>query len=43
VNLLANEHSEGDGDGTHKLGIEGFGYRWYRVGGLDYILRRSRA
>ncbi len=43
VNLLSNDHSDGDGDGVHKLGIEGFGYRWYRVGGLDYILRRSRA
>ncbi len=43
VNLLSNDHSEGDGDGVHKLAIEGFGYRWYRVGGLDYILRRSRS
>jgi len=43
VNLLSNDHSDGDGDGVHRLGIEGYGYRWYRVGGLDYILRRSRA
>jgi maltose alpha-D-glucosyltransferase / alpha-amylase len=21
--------------------MEGYGYRWYRVGGLDYLLRRS--
>jgi hypothetical protein len=21
--------------------IEAYGYRWYRVGGLDYLLRRS--
>jgi len=42
VNLLSNDHSDGDGDGVHRLGIEGYGYRWYRVGGLDYILRRSR-
>jgi len=42
VNLLSNHHSDGDGDGVHKLAIEGYGYRWYRVGGLDYILRRSR-
>jgi maltose alpha-D-glucosyltransferase/alpha-amylase len=20
--------------------IEGYGYRWYRVGGLDYLLKR---
>ena len=43
INLLSNDHSEGDGDGVHKLAIEGYGYRWYRVGGLDYILRRSRS
>jgi maltose alpha-D-glucosyltransferase/alpha-amylase len=43
VNLLSNEHSEGDGRGGHKLAIEGYGYRWYRVGGLDYILNRARA
>jgi maltose alpha-D-glucosyltransferase/alpha-amylase len=22
------------------LVIEAYGYRWYRVGGLDYLLRR---
>jgi maltose alpha-D-glucosyltransferase/alpha-amylase len=42
VNLLSEDHSDGDGDGVHRLAIEGYGYRWYRVGGLDYILRRSR-
>jgi maltose alpha-D-glucosyltransferase/alpha-amylase len=21
--------------------LEGYGYRWYRVGGLDYLLKRS--
>jgi maltose alpha-D-glucosyltransferase / alpha-amylase len=21
--------------------IEAYGYRWFRVGGLDYLLRRS--
>jgi maltose alpha-D-glucosyltransferase/alpha-amylase len=21
--------------------LEGYGYRWYRVGGLDYLLRRT--
>ena len=42
INILANDHSEGGEDGVHKLAIEGYGYRWYRVGGLDYILHRSR-
>jgi maltose alpha-D-glucosyltransferase/alpha-amylase len=21
--------------------LEGYGYRWYRIGGLDYLLRRT--
>jgi maltose alpha-D-glucosyltransferase / alpha-amylase len=42
VNLLTNDNSEGDENGVHRLGIEGHGYRWYRVGGLDYILQREK-
>ncbi len=41
INLLAEEHSRADKDGMHHLVIEAYGYRWYRVGGLDYLLRRS--
>jgi maltose alpha-D-glucosyltransferase/alpha-amylase len=41
VNLLGEEHSQGDAHGKHRLVIEAYGYRWYRVGGLDYLLRRS--
>jgi len=41
VNLLAEDHSQADKDGRHRLVIEAYGYRWYRVGGLDYLLRRS--
>jgi maltose alpha-D-glucosyltransferase/alpha-amylase len=41
VNLLSEDHSRGDGQGRHRLVVEGYGYRWYRVGGLDYLLRRS--
>jgi maltose alpha-D-glucosyltransferase/alpha-amylase len=41
VNLLAEEHSHADKNGRHRLVIEAYGYRWYRVGGLDYLLRRS--
>ena len=32
-----------DGRGPHRVELEGYGYRWYRVGGLDYILNRSPA
>jgi maltose alpha-D-glucosyltransferase/alpha-amylase len=41
INLLSEDHSRANASGRHKLLIEGYGYRWYRVGGLDYILKRS--
>ncbi|MGC1558856.1 MAG: alpha-amylase family protein [Bradyrhizobium sp.] len=41
INLLAEDHSRAGKDGKHKLLIEGYGYHWYRVGGLDYLLKRS--
>jgi maltose alpha-D-glucosyltransferase / alpha-amylase len=41
VNLLGEEHSHADKNGKHRLVIEAYGYRWFRVGGLDYLLRRS--
>ena len=41
VNLLSEDHSEAGRNGRHRLVIEPYGYRWYRVGGLDYLLRRS--
>ena len=42
VNLLTEDHSRADETGRHNLLMEGYGYRWYRVGGLDYLLKRSR-
>jgi maltose alpha-D-glucosyltransferase / alpha-amylase len=41
INLLAEDHSRADGRSRHRLVIEAYGYRWYRVGGLDYLLRRT--
>jgi maltose alpha-D-glucosyltransferase/alpha-amylase len=41
VNLLSEDHSTAGADGNHCLQIERYGYRWFRVGGLDYLLRRS--
>jgi len=43
VNLLSDDHSEAQPNGKHTLVIEGYGYRWYRAGGLDYLLRRTEA
>jgi len=41
INLLSDDHSQGNGDGRHTVVLEPYGYRWYRAGGLDYLLRRS--
>lgn len=36
--LLSEEELEADDDGTHKIALDALGYRWYRVGGLDYAV-----
>ena len=41
INLLAENHSHADKRGQHRVVLEPYGYRWYRVGGLDYLLKRS--
>ena len=42
TNLLVNEEIRADADGTHRVALESYGYRWYRVGGLGYALRVQR-
>jgi maltose alpha-D-glucosyltransferase/alpha-amylase len=41
VNLLTEDHSRAGRDGQHDLILEAYAWRWYRVGGLDYLLKRS--
>jgi len=41
INLLTSEHSRADDHGRHRVCLEAYGYRWFRVGGLDYLLKRS--
>jgi maltose alpha-D-glucosyltransferase/alpha-amylase len=41
VNLLSEDHSQANERGQHTLILEAYGYRWYRAGGLDYLLKRS--
>lgn len=41
VNLLSDDHSDADETGLHSIALEPYGYRWFRVGGLDYILKRT--
>jgi glycosidase len=41
ANVLSEHHSFAAEDGRHRLLLEAYGYRWFRVGGLDYLLKRS--
>jgi maltose alpha-D-glucosyltransferase/alpha-amylase len=41
VNLLAEDHSYPNKRGKHNVMFEPYGYRWYRVCGLDYLLNRT--
>ena len=38
VNLLSDDHSVADEDGRHRILMEGYGYRWFRVGSPDTTL-----
>jgi maltose alpha-D-glucosyltransferase/alpha-amylase len=40
-NLLSNDHSQPDANGRHHILLEPYGYRWFRVCGLDYLLKRT--
>ncbi|HTV20004.1 MAG TPA: alpha-glucosidase C-terminal domain-containing protein, partial [Polyangiaceae bacterium] len=39
-NLLTGQHSEADGRGRHRIVLEPYGYHWFRMGGLTYLLDR---
>ncbi len=41
INLLSNDHNQAEDDGQHCILVEPYGYRWYRLCGLDYLLKRS--
>lgn len=43
VNLLSEDHSHPTEGNRHCVVMEPYGYRWYRVGGLDYLLNRATA
>ncbi len=40
IDLLSDDHSTAASDGRHSVCLEAYGYRWYRIGGLDYLLKR---
>jgi maltose alpha-D-glucosyltransferase / alpha-amylase len=39
TDLWATHHSQGE-DGRHAIELEPYGFRWYRLGGTDFILAR---
>ncbi|HXU19807.1 MAG TPA: alpha-amylase family protein [Verrucomicrobiae bacterium] len=41
VNVLSDDHSTPDAGGKHRMVLEPYGYRWFRIGGLDYLLKRT--
>jgi maltose alpha-D-glucosyltransferase/alpha-amylase len=41
VDLLGEEHSEAGGRGRHEIALDGYGYRWFRVGTVDETLIRA--
>jgi maltose alpha-D-glucosyltransferase/alpha-amylase len=41
INLLSEDHSRVGDNGKHTMLLEAYGYRWYRCGGLDYLLKRG--
>ena len=41
VDLIADEHSTADRRGTHEIALDGYAYRWFRVGGVDETLVRE--
>jgi maltose alpha-D-glucosyltransferase/alpha-amylase len=43
VDVLTGSRSEVGEDGRHCLFMEGYGYHWFRVGGLDALLKRRPA
>ncbi|WP_116813567.1 alpha-amylase family protein [Steroidobacter cummioxidans] len=43
VNLLERDDSRVDKQGHHLISLTAFGYKWFRVGGMNYALRRQPA
>ena len=41
INVLSNEHSKAQESGKHCILLEPYGYRWYRMGDMNYVQRRS--
>jgi len=42
VDLRVEEESRARASGHHHIVLDPFGYRWFRVGGLNYALHADR-
>jgi maltose alpha-D-glucosyltransferase/alpha-amylase len=42
VDLREETESRADERGVHHVALDAYGYRWFRVGGLNYALHRRR-
>ena len=42
TNLQVNEELPENRDGSYRIVLEAYGYRWYRLGALSHVLRRER-
>jgi maltose alpha-D-glucosyltransferase/alpha-amylase len=41
VEVFDGKHSRATSDGTHQFEMDGYAWRWFRVGGADNVLDRS--
>ena len=41
VDIMDGGNSEADSTGRHHILLDAYAYRWYRLGGLDYLLKRT--
>jgi maltose alpha-D-glucosyltransferase/alpha-amylase len=41
IDIADGSDSRTEDDDKHHMVVEPYGYRWYRAGGLDYLLKRS--
>jgi maltose alpha-D-glucosyltransferase / alpha-amylase len=42
INLFAEDESQANDSGVHRIVLEPHGYRWYRVGDLNYAIYRKK-
>jgi len=42
VDLMVEDESHADGRGTHRIPLEAYGSRWFRVRDLDHVIHRDR-